>query len=167
LHYQRFDNIPWATIYRKGAWVVVPHVVLDEIDRKSYEEGGKIRTRARGVYRLLETLMSQADSEGYIKLTDGTRCLILADEPGRRRLPNNDDEIVAQAGFLQAVVPGQVTMLTRDIGMRARATAQQLHTESLPEKYLIPGDGLTSKELDKDLMSLEPGPADPEVEVTQ
>jgi hypothetical protein len=138
LHYERFDNIPWSTIYRKDAWVVVPHVVLDEIDRKSYEQGSRTHKRARGAYRLLEGLFDKIDSNGFTVLRDGSACLIMADNPGHIRLPNNDDEIVACAAFLQqALEPGQVTMITRDIGMRARAMAQLLRTESLPEKYLL------------------------------
>ena len=155
LHYERFDNIPWSTIYRKNAWVVVPHVVLDEIDRKSYEEGSKVRKRARGAYKLLEGIFGRIDSEGYTTLRDGSSCLIMADDPGHRRMPNNDDEIVARAAFLQqALNPGQVTIITRDIGMRARAMAQGLRAESLPEKYLLSGDGLSSAELDESLATL-------------
>jgi len=155
LHYERFDNIPWSTIYRKDAWVVVPHVVLDEIDRKSYEEGSRTHKRARGAYRLLEGLFEKVDNEGYTILRDGSACLIMADEPGHIRLPNNDDEIVACAAFLQqALKPGQVTIITRDIGMRARAMAQRLRTESLPEKYLLRGEGLSSEELDQNLAAL-------------
>jgi hypothetical protein len=155
LHYQRFDLIPWSTIYRKGAWVVVPHVVLDEIDRKSYEESSSVRKRARGVYRIFERLLSEVDEQGYTSLRDGSPCLILADEPGHRRMPNNDDEIVARAGFVsQALVPGQVTLITRDIGMRARAMARRLESESLPEKYLIT-DGLSSAEMEANLATLE------------
>jgi rRNA-processing protein FCF1 len=155
LHYERFDNIPWSTIYRKGAWVVVPHVVLDEIDRKSYEEGTKTHKRARGAYRLLEGLFDKVDSDGYTVLRDGSACLIMADESGHIRLLNNDDEIVACAALLQqALNPGQVTIVTRDIGMRARAMAQRLRAESLPEKYLLSGEHLSSVELDRNLADL-------------
>ncbi len=156
LHYQRFDNIPWSTLFRQGAWVVLPHVVLDEIDRKSYEEGSKVRDRARGVYRMLDGLITRIDDQGYATLNDGSACLILLDEPGHRRLPNNDDEIVARAGFLQqALAPGQVTMVTRDIGMRARALALQLRAERLPDNYLITGSGLTAAALDANLALLD------------
>lgn len=40
LHYVRMDKIPWTAVYGKGARVVIPHVVVDEIDSKSYGEGG-------------------------------------------------------------------------------------------------------------------------------
>ncbi|MEU5523561.1 hypothetical protein ABZ759_23625 [Streptomyces sp. NPDC047860] len=55
LHCQRFDKIPWSRVCGKGpATLVIPHVVVEEIDTKSYSEGSeKIRKRARGVYELL------------------------------------------------------------------------------------------------------------------
>jgi hypothetical protein len=155
LHYQRFDKIPWSKIYRKGAWVVLPHVVLDEIDRKSYEEGQKIRTRARGVYKVLESILDQIESTGSALLDDGSPCVIFTDEPGHNRRTNNDDEIVFRASYLQqALAPGQVTLVTRDIGMRARALAQNLKAESLPEKYLIPEDGFKNNEMEDNLRSI-------------
>ena len=59
LHYSRFDNIPWAKVYGKDVCVVVPHVVVDEIDAKCFAESVTIRRRAWGVYHLLDqTLMS-------------------------------------------------------------------------------------------------------------
>jgi rRNA-processing protein FCF1 len=156
LHYQRFDNIPWAHLYKRDAWVVIPHVVLDEIDRKSYEAGGKVHTRARGVYKILEGLLTDSDDKGYANLSDGTPCLILVDDPGHRRESNNDEEIVSRASFLQqALHPGQVTIITRDLGMRARAKARSLKAESLPEKYLIPTDGLMAADLMANLAVLQ------------
>lgn len=156
LHYQRFDHIPWSHLYKSDAWVVIPHVVLDEIDRKSYESGGKVHTRARGVYKILEGLLTDSDANGYCKLSDSTTCLILADEPGHKRESNNDDEIVSRAAFIQqALDPGQVTIVTRDIGMRARAKARLLKAESLPEKYLIPTDGLLAADLIANLAALQ------------
>jgi PIN domain len=138
LHFQRFVDIPWSRLYGKGAWVVVPHVVLDEIDRKSYQEGVKMRRRARKVYHDFEYILDHADANGYAKLTDGTLCMILTDEPGHQRLPNNDDEIVARAKFLQqGLPPGTVTIITGDIGMRARALAQHLQAEKLPDNFQI------------------------------
>lgn len=48
LHFMRFDKIPWQREFGKGTAVVVPHVVVDEIDTKSYQTGDKkISKRAR------------------------------------------------------------------------------------------------------------------------
>lgn len=156
LHYQRFDKIPWTSLYGAAARVVIPHVVIDEIDSKSYGEGGKIPKRARGVYRVLEGYLDQIDADGFAALAGGSVLEILADEPGHRRLPNNDDEIVARAAFLQqAIAPHTVTIITRDIGMRTRARTRALKTEKLNDKYLIPADALSAAELDAAVSYIE------------
>lgn len=156
LHYQRFDKIPWAKLYGSGTCVVIPHVVVDEIDRKSFSESEKIQTRARGVYRVLEQMLDQMDSAGFVSLAEGCTMEILADESGHQRLPNNDDEVVARAAFLQqAIAPRNVAVITRDIGMRTRARVWKLRATKLPDKYLIPSDKLSTADLDAAISSIE------------
>lgn len=157
LHYYRFDMIPWRSIYQKLVRVAIPTVVIDEIDSKSYGAGPKIQKRARGVYRLLEGLISQIEADGVAKLNDGTLFEILPDELDRVRLANNDDEIVARALSLKQIVAnGSVMMVTRDIGMRARALAQGLAVSKLPDKYLIKEEGLSEAETNEALSSIAP-----------
>jgi rRNA-processing protein FCF1 len=157
LHYYRMDAIPWSSLYGKGVRVAIPHVVIDEIDSKSYSAGPTIQRRARGVYRMLENLLGRIDAHGSVELGDGTPFEILADEAGQQRLPNNDDEIVARAAALQqAIYPWTVTLVTRDIGMRARARAQGLKAEKIPDKYLIREDNLSKADMDAALTSITP-----------
>jgi rRNA-processing protein FCF1 len=157
LHYYRLDTIPWSTLYGKAMRVVIPHVVIDEIDVKSYNAGQNIQRRARGVYRMFEGLLDKIEVDGVAKLNDGTIFEILTDEAGQQRLPNNDDEIVARAAFLQqATHPSVVTVVTRDIGMRARALAQSLKVGKIPDKYLIREDNLSSTDLEAALSSISP-----------
>ncbi|MFD3930056.1 PIN domain-containing protein [Streptomyces sp. NPDC058614] len=144
LHHQRFDKIPWARLYGAGVVLVLPHVIVDEIDTTAYNNASdKMRTRARGVYRLLEQLQDEIDDNGYADLKDGATLEILADDLGHQRVNNN--ETVARAAYLQqALDPGEVTVITRDIGMRARARTWKLTAEPLPPKYLIPSDARRS-----------------------
>lgn len=157
LHFSRFDKIPWAQLYGKGTCVVIPHVVVDEIDRKSFAESEKIQKRARGVYRLVEGKLDEIETAGVAMLGDDVVFEVLADELGHRRLPNNDDEVIAQAALLQQAV-GQtpVTVITRDIGMRTRAKAWKLRARKLPDKYLIREDKLSAADMDEAVKSLEP-----------
>jgi len=157
LHYYRLDDIPWRSIFGKTAHIMLPQVVIDEIDSKSYEAGPSIQRRARGVYRMLERLLEQADQNARTTLKDGTVFEILADNSDEPRLPNNDNEIVARAVALQqAVHPGQVTIVTRDIGMRVRALAQELKVAKMPDKYLIREDKLSTADLEAALTAITP-----------
>jgi hypothetical protein len=138
LHGQNFTKIPWTKLYGEGVVVVVPHVVVDEIDKKSYAQSDKVRRRARTVFRLLEQLLDKIDEKGHATLEDGTPFEVMEDEPEHLRLPNNDDEVVARACALQqAVAPAEVTVITFDNGMRTRAKAWKLKAAKLDEKYRI------------------------------
>jgi rRNA-processing protein FCF1 len=143
LHGQDFINIPWRRDYGPDTVVALPHVVIDEIDQKSFAQSEKTRKRARVVFRQIERLLDQIDAGGEATLTDGTPFRVLADEPGHQRLPNNDDEVVAQACALhQAIQSGEVVVITWDNGMRTRAKAWGLKAARLDEKYRRPeGDG--------------------------
>jgi rRNA-processing protein FCF1 len=161
LHYYRLDVVPWSRIFKKDIRIALPHVVIDEIDTKSYNAGPTIQRRARGVYRMLELLLTDIENTGSAELPDGTAFEILADEPGHHRLPNNDDEIVARAAMLQQVIyPCALTLVTRDIGMRARAMTQRLSVAKIPDKYLIREDHLATPDMDAALTSISPASDD-------
>ena len=157
LHCQRFDKIPWSQVCGKGqVTLVIPHVVVEEIDTKSYSEGSaKIKKRARGVYELLGDVLKGLSTDGRFELRDGTEVQVLRDELGHRRLPNNDDEIVARAAHLQqAIAPRQITVITRDNGMRGKAMTWCLPWDFPPDKYLIPEDGFGAKHREANLASI-------------
>ncbi|MEV2255961.1 PIN domain-containing protein [Streptomyces sp. NPDC050147] len=137
LHHMRYDKIPWQRIFGKGTTVVIPHVVVDEIDKKSYAISDTVQRRARGVFALLEKTLTAIEVTGRHEVA-GTSIEVLLDEPGHVRLPNNDDEIVSRALYLQqAIFPTPVTVVTGDNGMRARALAWGLKARKLDERYRI------------------------------
>ncbi|MGW1070831.1 hypothetical protein ACWD4F_40845 [Streptomyces aureus] len=58
LHFTRFAKVVLQKEFGKGTAAMVPHIVVDEIDTKSFHPGvRKISRRARGVFRLLETML--------------------------------------------------------------------------------------------------------------
>ncbi|GGN41046.1 hypothetical protein GCM10011578_088930 [Streptomyces fuscichromogenes] len=140
LHCMRFDKIPWHRLFGPGTSVMIPHVVIDEIDKKSYDTHDTgVRKRARAVFALLEQTLAQIETAGRAVVNNGETVVdVLLDEPGHVRLPNNDDEIVARACLLQqAIAPAPVTVVTGDNGMRARALSWGLKAKVLNEKYKI------------------------------
>ncbi|WP_406368473.1 PIN domain-containing protein [Streptomyces sp. NBC_00647] len=157
LHFTRFDKVPWQKVFGKGTAVMVPHVVVDEIDIKSYQTGDKkISRRARGVFRLLESVLETEPEKATAD--DGTPVFISADEPGHARLPVPDDELVASALRLhQAVAPAEVVVVSRDIGVRTRARTWGLPARPLPDTYLIEGGELRRQELEQAAAELVPG----------
>ncbi|MFI7142498.1 PIN domain-containing protein [Streptomyces massasporeus] len=97
-----------------------------------------VRKRARAVFALLEQTLAQIEADGHAVGHEDTIVDVLLDEPAHVRLPNNDDEIVARACYLQqAIAPAQVTVVTGDNGMRARALSWGLKARVLDKKYKI------------------------------
>ncbi|MFE9017980.1 PIN domain-containing protein [Streptomyces sp. NPDC007808] len=157
LHYMRFDKIPWQRVFGRGTSVMIPHVVLDEIDKKSYEtHDTSVRKRARGAFAFLEQTLSQIETVGHAVVNGDTVVDVLLDEPGHVRLPNNDDEIVARACYLQqAVAPSPVTVVTGDNGMRARALSWGLKARVLDEKYKIERLSAAEKAADEQAITFD------------
>lgn len=162
LHYMRFDKIPWGRLFGPGTSVVIPHVVLDEIDKKSYETHDTgTRKRARGVFALLEQTLAQIEANGHAVVNGDTTVDVLLDEPGHVRLPNNDDEIVARACYLQqAIAPAPVAVVTGDNGMRARALSWGLKARVLNEKYKIERLSVAEKAANEQAITFEVPDAD-------
>lgn len=101
LHYMRFDKVPWQRLLGQGSTVMVPHVVIDEIFKKSYDTNGTdVRRRARAVFAFLERVFIQIETDGLAVVGNGETVIdVLRDGPGHVRLPNNDDEIVSRACY--------------------------------------------------------------------
>jgi predicted ribonuclease YlaK len=136
---------------------MIPHVVIDEIDKKSYETHDTgVRKRARGVFALLEKTLAQIEADGHALVHGDTVVDVLLDEPGHVRRPNNDDEIVARACYLQqAIAPAPVTVVTGDNGMRARALCWGLKARVLDEKYKIERLSTVEKAVNEQAITFE------------
>jgi rRNA-processing protein FCF1 len=135
LHYQRIDKVNWGRDVVKSSPVrlVIPHIVLDELDDKRYLGSDKIRKKARSAVAPFDELREQLEGQGYAKLPVGEATVeYLVDEEGHTRRDNPDEEILERARFLQQVTGRNVTVITADIGMRARAVDRRLPVAGMP-----------------------------------
>jgi predicted ribonuclease YlaK len=135
LHYQRIDKVDWGKVVRvRPVRLVVLHIVLAELDDKRYVDSDKIREKARSAIVPLDELRKQLEEQGYAKLPVGEATVeYLVDEEDHTRRDNPDEEILDRARFLQQVIGRQVTVITADRGMRARAIARGLCVAEMPE----------------------------------
>lgn len=137
LHFQRIDKIRWREVYPADKIrIVLPLVVLDELDRKR-TAGGKISRRARSATRPLDERQSEFEELGHIILPDFTTVEYLLDPRGHRRLSDADEEILDRATFLHRVTGRPVYVVTDDLPMRVRATAREngVRAIPMPEKF--------------------------------
>lgn len=129
----------WAT------HVLVPLLVVDELDR--LKRHGDTKTRARAALKTLDEVFKGVSKEhpmGRLRLAgdttrpDGSLGLgpitmeLLFDPPDHERLPDNDAEIVDRALAVQALADRPVTMVTYDKSMSFRARYEGLQEMWLP-----------------------------------
>jgi rRNA-processing protein FCF1 len=100
--------------------LVVPLVVLDELDDKRNAKDTSLVRRARSITSTIEKWTASTPADSPTQLADGLAIMALSEESDHRRLPNNDDEIIAVARSL-ADRGEKVFVATADSGMRTRA----------------------------------------------
>jgi hypothetical protein len=125
--------------------VTIPMAVVDELDRLKRDRtpmklNGKSPTRRSLAIQALRTLDEMfPDPRRMFSIEQptepiGQRVLfrILLEEPGHKRLPSVDAEVVDQTVALTAF-GGRVKLITFDTGMRLRARAADLEARQLPD----------------------------------
>jgi predicted ribonuclease YlaK len=134
IHGKMFHEIDWHKEIDVGrVTVVMPLVVLDELDRikdRDSQYGG----RAFSVLRALDRLTGAKAWLSPIHLRSKVWIQLLNEPPGHQRLPIPDDEIVRQARYFAQLNENRLVLVTRDRGMRLRAQASGLMSQTLPER---------------------------------
>jgi rRNA-processing protein FCF1 len=135
-----FHKIDWPTELdsRGDVRIVVPAVVLRELDKHKRSRDKDTHTRARITLRELEGRLS-LDPERFVTLRERdanqrvTTVEALLDPLDHRSLPDADGEIVERALYVKELSGRQVTVATSDTTMRFMARAQGLAVVRLSE----------------------------------
>ncbi|MEU5529353.1 PIN domain-containing protein [Micromonospora chersina] len=129
-HPQKIEDLDvHAAIYRafEPLRIVVPMVVVDELDSLKQTGNGKSRWRAAYsvayIDRIIRTggLIRPADLSNDKTARGSVTLDVLLDPRGHVRQPISDDEIADRAAALQALAGRPVHLLTYDTGMTMRA----------------------------------------------
>jgi rRNA-processing protein FCF1 len=123
---------PLIDVWQSPVTILVPIVIVDELDR--LKESTKVPVRWRAGYTLgvLERVFAKSTGRARLRAGDvvpGPDRLthseimieLVYDPPGHTRLPINDDEIIDRALAAQALADRNVTLLTYDTGQAMRA----------------------------------------------
>lgn len=127
----------WAD---KTVRVIVPILIIDELDGLKRSGETLRRWRARHTLKVIEDALASPPVRGLLRnpAPDGTRggviLDLLFDPPGHVRLPISDDEIIDRALAAQGLAGTPVTLLTFDTGqaMRAREAGLRVHKFTVP-----------------------------------
>jgi predicted ribonuclease YlaK len=128
--------------------VIVPILVVDELDRLKQSGESTVRWRAAYTLAVLDRLLPAPTQSGRLRAEDFSALdqgiggiprgevsvEILFDPPGHLRLPIADDEIVDRALAAQTRSGQPVTFLTYDTGQAMRARYAGLETKKLATK---------------------------------
>jgi hypothetical protein len=131
-HDEKLENLDFHSLVvddwpDKTVRVVVPVVVLDELDGQKRSGDALKRWRAGYTLAVMEKAFASRPVRGLLRppTSDRTRGAVildvLFDPPGHSRLPINDDEIIDRALAAQGLAGLPVTLLTFDTSQTARA----------------------------------------------
>lgn len=148
-HPEKLEEVDFRTltgIYDDTVNLVVPLVVIDELDNLKQHNKPHVRWRAGYSLAVLDRLFSSGRpsfavlhgldlSEAAVGGLPKPKVTIelLFDQPGHVRLPIADDEIVDRAVALQTLAGEPVTLFTFDTGQSMRARAAGLTVRKLAQ----------------------------------
>ncbi|MEU4334806.1 PIN domain-containing protein [Micromonospora lupini] len=133
VHGKLLHEVEWhREINARRATVVMPLVVLDELDRIK-DRDPEFGRRAQSVLRALDRMTQDKDWLTPIPLRQNVWLQLLDEPPGHQRQQGQDDEIVRQSNYFAQLNDSRLILLTRDRGMRLRAQAAGLKSQTLPE----------------------------------
>lgn len=138
-HPDKLKDMDIATLVgaRQDINLLVPIVVIDELDGLKQHNKAHVRWRAGHTIGLLNAILSSPPT-GILRTADlsglesgelfrgEVRVELILDSPGHVRLPVNDDEIIDRARAAQALIGQPVTLVTYDGGQALRARSAGL-----------------------------------------
>jgi rRNA-processing protein FCF1 len=112
--------------------VMVPMVIVDELDRLKETKDKQARWRAGYTLAVLDRLFERRVSRALLRKGETEPVATVAplgdvwiellfEPPGHVRLPNSDDEIIDRALGIEPLADRKVTLLTYDTGQSTRA----------------------------------------------
>ena len=133
-----FDQFDWAaeTGLAGPVRLVIPILVVEELDKIKDRERGRPQKRARSVVRRLRELARAVPAGEPVPFRDGAAFEVLLDDAMHSRFPSNDVEIIDQALGLQSLTGGDVLLACADAAMefRARLAGLKVFDMPLPEE---------------------------------
>jgi len=147
------DFRPLLGIWEDPVRVLVPIVIVDELDGLKKSRTSQDRGRARYTLAVIDRLFANPGRAGQLAAEDfsalGTGGIprgavtmeLVFDSPGHIRLPINDDEIIDRALAIQPLAARDVTLLTYDTSQSTRARAAGLRVMKLTQPDNSKPDG--------------------------
>ncbi len=141
-----FNEMPWRDILPirlDGAQLLLPMLVIDELDRQKRNGKTTTRTRARQTLKIINSLVTRPERVtplGSVEIPASPEPLyasltlrVLLEDRNHPRLPMADDEIIDVARSVQDETGRPLHVVTFDTGMVLRAKAADVQAHLLDE----------------------------------
>jgi predicted ribonuclease YlaK len=136
LHYTFFKEASWTALTGgEPMRMVVPLLVIEQLDRTKTSQREHIARRAQQVIRALEDLL--ATSRGPAEIPGRGTIEVLVDEPGHVRCAVDDEEIVDVCRYVADVTGQRARLVTGDLGMSLRASQLGVEVCPVPEDWRL------------------------------
>ncbi|XVV12615.1 PIN domain-containing protein [Actinoplanes sp. CA-131856] len=137
MHWRPFNEVTWPQeIGVKQVRLMIPLLVLDELDEKTYSGNKQLAGRAEKRLILLDQHL-EAAVKGASAVREGVTVEILRDPADHRRNPDADYEILNRAEFVQQVCDDAVRVVSGDRGMRVRGMSRDILVQPLSAKWRL------------------------------
>lgn len=154
IHFKDFDQIDWMeVISKKGEFtLVIPPIVIDEIDNHKYNKNSKISRRVKRILPKIEIYLNS--EEGTIKL------MLISKRPnentfldhGLKKIDHDDCLLASILEFKNEIENDDyLVYITHDTGPRLKAKTLSIHSEKIHEKFILPDEPDDSEKRNKQL----------------
>jgi rRNA-processing protein FCF1 len=138
IHYRQLDEVDWHTEAGcRQVRLVIPLLVLDELDAKTYASSKQLAGRAEKRLILLDRHL-EAAVKGGSEVRQGITLEILRDPVDHRRHADSDYEILDRAEFVQQICGDSVRVVSGDRGMRVRGMSRGFPVQALSPRWRLP-----------------------------
>jgi rRNA-processing protein FCF1 len=135
-HPEKFEEMDFARmigVCEEPIHILVPIVIVDELDGLKQNGRDKVRWRAGYTLAILDRVLQNPTAQARLREQDFSTprsggiprgeitIELVFDQPGHVRLPINDDEIIDRVAAIQPLAGRDITVVTFDTGFSMRA----------------------------------------------
>lgn len=136
LHFKPIDQINWTALVGGEYRIVIAPMVIDELDKKKYDQRGKIANKAKRLLSDFEKALERNDEKilfPYISVSS-------TDFETHSLQPQQQDDhlILSLYNFSKRQVDDDCRLVTNDTGPKFKAKRLGLALQVLPAEYLLP-----------------------------
>ncbi len=155
IHYKFFTEIPWQEIFEDTVKIIIPHKVVDELDKKKMSRKDGIQNRSRQILSNIDKI-----KQGKINLPTWMSFELFLESPYDKHISKynlntsiDDDLIIAACKLYEQKNPdADLLLITADNSLRWKAESKNIDAFGIDDDYKI---SLSKSDKDERIEELE------------